>query len=412
MGIEKELARQSRKLRGASRTRAIHEAELAYASDGAGQENGSSGSPDIFTDTPAVSSLSPSQASDSGQPASPDKTSLFSTTLRTLVQTHQDVMSLAATLGVAENTIYRWIKGDSDPRPVHLHNIIQVFPEHFQQLSTAIQQTFPGALETAISNIQEIPKDLYRTVIELLSTTSETEVRWKIMQTIFDAAIAQLDSERQGVSVMFAQPMPEREDGIHSLYEVMTSGTPPWLPTAESHVYLGSTSLAGMAAMSQHMQSWNILDNDERAQVDVDIYEQSACAHPVTRGSKIAGVLVISSTQPTFFDDAFARQSVVDYAQLLALAFHDEEFKPFTSLNLMPFPSVRWQRAEINRSYINRIITSARQRKMNRHQAELLVQQQMEIEFEQYMQTGDFQTDTDEMKQDGGEMDGFYSSGK
>ncbi|HLI08070.1 MAG TPA: hypothetical protein VKV40_15995 [Ktedonobacteraceae bacterium] len=401
MGIEKELARQSRKLRGASRTKTIHEAELPYGSDGSEQENSTSGSPDIFTDTPAVFSLSPSQASDYDQPASPDKASLslFSATLRALLPTHQDVIALAARLGVAENTIYRWIKGDSDPRPTHLHNLVQVFPEHFQQLSTAIQQTFPGALETAISNIQEIQKDLYRKVIELLSITGETEVRWKIMQTIFEAAITQLDSERHGLSVTFARLMPERENSIHSLYEVMTSGTPPWLPTAESHVYLGSTSLAGMAAMSRHTQSWNILDDDERAQVDVDIYEQSACAHPVTRGSKIAGVLVISSTQPTFFDDALARQSVVEYAQLLGLAFRDDEFKSFTSLNLMPFPTVRWQRAEINRSYINRIITCARQRKLTRHQAELLVQQQMEIEFEQYMQTGGPPPVTDELEQ-------------
>lgn len=394
MSIEKELARQSRRQRGASKTKAIHEAEPPYEPDIAETEleNGSAH---------MVSSLPSMQDADDGegQAVSPEKASLslFSTTLRTLLTNHQEVAILATTLGVAENTVYRWLKGDTDPRPVHLNRIMQIFPEHFQQLSTAIQQTFPDALETSISNIQEIQKDLYRRVVEMRSNIVETEARWKIMQTIFDAAIVQLDSERLGLAVMFAQPMPEHENGIHSLYEVMTSGTSPWLPTAESHVYLGSTTLAGMAAMSGHTQSWSILDNDERAQVDVDIYEQSACAHPVTRGSQIVGVLVISSTRPTFFDDPIARQSVVEYAQLIGLAFRDDAFKPFTLLNLLPFPTVRWQRAEINRSYINRIIASARQRKMSRSEAELLVRQEMELEFEQHVQNEGLQGDTDEM---------------
>ncbi len=306
--------------------------------------------------------------------------------MRTLLKNHHEIATFAATLGVAENTVYRWLKGDTDPRPVHLQRIMQLFPEHFQQLSTAIQQSFPDAFELPASTFQEVQIELYRQAVELLSNTVESEIRWKIMQTIFDAAIAQLDSERLGLAVMFAQLMPERENGVHSLYEVMTCGTPPWLPTSENHVYLGSTTLAGMAAMSGRTQSWDARDENERAQVDVDIYERSACAHPVTRGGKIAGVLVISSTQPAFFDDPIARQSVIEYAQLLGLAFRDNDFKPYTILNLLPFPTVRWQRAEINNSYINRIVACARQRKMSRPEAEAIVRQEMELEFEQRMQ--------------------------
>jgi hypothetical protein len=405
MGIKQELARQSRRQRGASRTKTLQESGPPSVPDVSeiAHEIDTSASPTIsnVSNGHPVSSHSALQSSGNGQPISADKASLslFSTTLRALLKNHEAVVHLAATLGVAENTIYRWLKGESDPRPVHLHHLIQVFPEHSQQLYGAIQQTFPGALETSISTIQEVQKDLYRSVVELASTTIEADMRrWKIMQTIFDAALAQLDSERRGLAVMFAQLMPEREDGIHSLYEVMTCGTPPWLPTAESHIYLGSTSLAGMAAMSQRMQTWNILDDDERAQVDVDIYEQSACAHPVTRGGQITGVLVVSSRQPAFFDDPTVRQSIVEYAQLLGLAFRDDEFKAFTLLNLRPFPTVRWQRAEINSSYINRIISCARQRKMTRNEAELRVRQEMEIEFERHMQAENSVPDTDEVE--------------
>jgi transcriptional regulator with XRE-family HTH domain len=394
MGIEKDLSRPLRRQRGASKAKAIRESEPLYEPDGAKSEVEDEGTdlPSLSDGSEAhtVSSLPPVQKTENGdgQPVSSGKASLslFSTTLRTLLKNHHEIATFAATLGVAENTVYRWLKGDTDPRPVHLQRIMQLFPEHFQQLSTAIQQSFPNAFELPASTFQEVQIELYRQAVELLSNTVESEIRWKIMQTIFDAAIAQLDSERLGLAVMFAQLMPERENGVHSLYEVMTCGTPPWLPTSENHVYLGSTTLAGMAAMSGRTQSWDARDENERAQVDVDIYERSACAHPVTRGGKIAGVLVISSTQPAFFDDPIARQSVIEYAQLLGLAFRDDDFKPYTILNLLPFPTVRWQRAEINNSYINRIVACARQRKMSRPEAEAIVRQEMELEFEQRMQ--------------------------
>ena len=406
MGIEKDLARPPRRQRGASKAKAIRESEPLYEPDGAksgvDDERADPSSLSDGSEAQMLSSLPPTQDTGNGdeQLASSERVSLslFSTTLRTLLKNHHEIATFAATLGVAENTVYRWLKGDTDPRPVHLQRIMQLFPEHFQQLSTAIQQSFPDAFEPPASTIQEIPIDLYRQAVGLLSNTVDSEVSWKIMQTIFDAAIAQLDSERLGLAVMFAQLMPERANGVHSLYEVMTCGTPPWLPTSESHVYLGSTTLAGMAAMSGRTQSWDTRDDGERAQVDVDIYEQSACAHPVTRGGKIAGVLVISSTQPAFFDNPIVRQSVVEYAQLIGLAFRDDDFKPYTILNLLPFPTVRWQRAEINNSYINRIIACARQRKMSRPEAEMLVRQEMELEFEQHVQSEKLQFIADDIE--------------
>jgi hypothetical protein len=135
--------------------------------------------------------------------------------------------------------------------------------------------------------------------------------------------------------------------------------------------------------MSQHLQTWDALEVSDRIQVEVDRYEQSACAHPVTRGNRLVGVLVVSSTVPGFFHNQIARQSVIEYAQLLSLAFPDDEFKPFTLLNLRPLPSISWQRAEISHSYVNRTISCARQHQLTRNEAELLVRVELELEFEQ-----------------------------
>src|SRR5205807_3026246 len=196
---------------------------------------------------------------------------------------------------------------------------------------------------------------------ELFTTTAETDVRsWQITQTIFEYALLHLDSQCQGLAVTYAKVMPALPDGIHSLCEAMMRGNYPWPFALENHMYLGSTTLAGTTAMLQRMQTWDNLEESERLQVEVDEFERSACAYPVVRGRRISGVLIISSTQPDFFADPQAREAVVEYAQLLSLAFPEEDFYPFSTLHLRPMPDLKWQRAELSRSYINRIITCAR----------------------------------------------------
>ena len=368
MNIEKELVRQSKRRGGTPRHKMVHDPPVSLVLDG-----------ELESSPEAIS-----QSNE--EPVISDKTELspFSKTLRMLFKNHEAVTHLAATVEVAENTVYRWLKGETDPRPIYLHRLLQAYPEHHQQLFPAIQQTFPGVLDIPSAEIQEVQKDLYRHVTNLFTTTIEANVRrWHIIQAIFDYALLQLDAEHQGISITFAQLMPERADGIHSLYEATTYGTAPWPSISESHVYLGSTSLAGIAAMSQHVQTWDAFEASDRTQVEVDRYEQSACAHPVTRGDRLVGVLVVSSTLPGFFHNQIARQSVVEYAQLLSLAFPDDEFKPFTLLNLRPLPSISWQRAEISHSYVNRTINCARQRKLTRNEAELQVRIELELEFEQ-----------------------------
>jgi hypothetical protein len=220
--------------------------------------------------------------------------------------------------------------------------------------------------------------------MELVATVAEPEARrWHITQTIFEYALLHLDSDRRGLAITYAELMPPRADGIHSLCEVSMRGNYPWPFALEHHTYLGSTTLAGTAAMLARLQTWENLSHEERLQVEVDEFERSACAYPVTFAGRISGVLVTSSTQSGFFGNPVASQAVVEYAQLLALAFHEEEFYPFALLNLRPMPELKWQRAEISRSYVNRIMAYARKHGVSRQEAELHVRSDMELEFEE-----------------------------
>src|SRR5579863_2990101 len=191
----------------------------------------------------------------------------------------------------------------------------QIEQEPEPDLLSDRQEPFPNLLDGLLPTVPDVKKDIYYRVLELAATTTDKEtLRWQIIQEIFEYALVQMDAERRGIAMTYAALMPARADGIHSLYEVMMRGTEPWPFSIEGHAYLGSTTLAGTAAIKQRILTWNTLDEAMRAQFDVDEYEKSACACPVTRTGGIAGVLIISSTQPYFFVNSAACQAVIEYA--------------------------------------------------------------------------------------------------
>ena len=314
-----------------------------------------------------------------------EQLSPFSNYLRHILRRDRaEIARLANVLDVSENTIYRWMNGNSEPRAVHLRHLLEALPDHYSNLTYAIGQTFPGIMDTLTTSLREVQKDIYRRVLELLSTTPDNEQRrWQITKAIFEYILLHLDAERQGLAVTYAKLMPTRADGVHSLIETDMRGNSPWPFTLENPAYLGSTTLAGTAAMLERLQTWDNLSETERLQVKVDEFERSACACPVTRGNRIAGVLIVSSTQTGFFADPVAYQAVLEYAQLLSLAFRGRDFYPFSLLNLVPMPDLKWQRTEVGRSYVNRIMTCARRLDISRQEAEQHVRAEMEAEFEE-----------------------------
>ena len=314
-----------------------------------------------------------------------EKLSPFSSLLRHILRHDRaEIARVAKDLEVAEITVYRWMNGSSEPRVMHLKRLPEVLAEHRGNLTYAINQTFPGVLDPPSLGIREVRKEIYRRVLDLVTTTPEEDARcWQVTQAIFEYALLHLDSDRRGMAITYANLMHSHRDGIHSLREATMRGNYPWPFSLESRAYLGSTTLAGTAVMLQRLQTWDNLGDEERLQVDIDEFERSAAACPVMYAGRISGVLIISSTQVGFFVDSMACQAVSEYAQLLALAFHDEDFYPCSLLNLRPMPEVKWQRAEIGRSYVNRIITYARKHMIARQDAEQHVLAEMEREFEE-----------------------------
>jgi hypothetical protein len=321
----------------------------------------------------------------------------FSSFLQTIMLHNRvEIARVAKEVSVAENTVYRWINGISVPRQLYLKKLPDALPDYRTQLITVINETFGNIISPPPQQAREVSKDIYRQVLEAVTTYShDAEARfWQISEIIFNDALAQLDAERNGLAITYAELMSPHKGVVHSLREVRMRGHAPWPDSIDSKTFLGSMSLVGSAALLMRALDWSDADNS-RAPVEIDQYERSAYAVPVLHGNLLAGVLVVSSGQSNFFKNTTACQLVAEYALLMGVALSDREFYSADQLDLRPMPPLSWQRQEIAHTYLDRIIAYAHKHTASRRDAEFWVQSQMELEFEEVankilMQQGQF----------------------
>jgi transcriptional regulator with XRE-family HTH domain len=299
-----------------------------------------------------------------------------------LRQDRAEIERVARELDVAENTVYRWMNGISVPRPVYLKKLPELFPEHRIHLLNLIKDSFGDISSDITSNLYEVQKELYVKVLELAANSQDEETRmWQVSQAIFDYALLHVDTEHLGMVVAYARLMQQHADGVHSLYEVSRRSNDPLLTPIDATAFLGSTSLAGAAAVMQRLQVWHDTDSG-RSLFEKDDFVRSSCAAPVLRNSLLSGVLIFSSPHPDFFKNPLVCQAVTEFALLMAVAVSDREFQPSSLLNLRPMPDLTWQRRQIADMYLNRVILYAGKHTIARRAAELQVQHEIELEFE------------------------------
>jgi transcriptional regulator with XRE-family HTH domain len=298
-----------------------------------------------------------------------------------------EILRVAKEIGVSDNTVYRWLNAASTPRYNHLQRLLEVL----NQPSPASPASFLQSMHQNSSRGMvgpaghwDVPQDLYRRVIEQAATTTDdASRRWHIIETIFEQALLFLDPDRHGMALTYARLMPPRADSrIHSLYETEMRGQAPWPFALDFKTYLGSTTLAGLAAMSQRVHTWSANDKEARIPVGLDEDERSSCAAPVIRGGRLAGVLTVSSADPDFVSNPVVLRVVGDYANLLAIGLMDSDTYPIEIVKLVPMPDLPWQRVRISSSYLNRVIECARKQCLSFPEAEQKVLRDMEEEFE------------------------------
>ena len=321
------------------------------------------------------------------------ETHTWRTLLGTILQDVQERQRIATELGINSMTLIRWASNETKPRVQNLQQLLRALPVKYRhtmiELLTAEFPAFALPLKGPMDedSSQEIPSAFYTGVLRAHATTYKQQRFWSISNLILQQALGQLDSSQLGMEITVAQCMPPDMAGkVCSMRERTGRGTKPWNTNLEHRaMFLGIESLAGYALTSLRLLV--IQDRSER-QIPVSgswvEYEESAVACPIMYEGRVAGCLLVSSTQPRYFLP-FRQQLIQNYADLMVLAFDPAEFHASQDIELRPMPPPQVQVAHFSRlrqrisdvmleSYKNR-------QPINVLEAEQIVWQQLEEEF-------------------------------
>lgn len=247
-------------------------------------------------------------------------------------------------LGVRDITVRRWIRGESEPRPQNIRRLLGALPDHREKLVELFSDAFEDFSELSLNEFphQEIPAEFYTQIFQMRGNISQTQRYWSIANAVLNQALSQLDPENNGVAItvvkcmVSARHMPK----IFSLRESLGLATSPWPGNLEQQaLFLGVESLAGYVVATCHpFEVQNYKEDPEALPGHQFEQEQSAAAYPILYAGRVAGCLLVSSTEARFFLPPARLSLVADYAHLISLAFAPEDFidPSLIELRLMP----------------------------------------------------------------------------
>jgi transcriptional regulator with XRE-family HTH domain len=326
-----------------------------------------------------------------------DSTSARNTTLTTqawrgvlqrIIAVTAERTRLAAAMSVTPMTLSRWANDNSTPAKTQLIRLLQmVQPENRAELTEALEQDYPDIHRLLHEEIAEqIPTSFFSQVLSTRATVIHSLLFWQISEMVLKQALAQLDTNRLGMSITLVQCMPPNQSGkIRSLRERVGKGTSPWAADLEHLlVFLGVESLAGYVVQSRRPASIDDLNKDHLLPAYQTEYEVSAAAHPIMQEGRIAGCLLASSTEAGYFTTR--RMSLLGtFSDLISLAFNKDEFyaPELVELHLMPLapkqrPFLASFRQHVTQTIIKATLNSQH---IDNFEAERRVWQELEEQF-------------------------------
>jgi transcriptional regulator with XRE-family HTH domain len=310
--------------------------------------------------------------------------------LNSIIDNSAERERIANEIGVRPITLARWASGESMPRPQNLGHLLNSLPKRYrEQFQELLEEDFPHLFLSGEDNsTDEIAFTFISQVLDTRANTPDMLRFWTMTRLILQHALQQLDSNTLGMSITLVRCMPPTRDGkIRSLRESVGLGTPPWSGDLEQRaLFLGAESLAG------HVVTLCRPETIDDMRINVSFlpayqteYEVSATAHPIMYANRIAGCLLLSSTQPRYFLSLSRFSLIRGYTNLLALAFNAEEFYAPELVELYMMPPL-----EVQQTYFahfrQRVLallkeSSTTQYPLTSVQAEQVVWQQLEEQF-------------------------------
>lgn len=268
--------------------------------------------------------------------------------LSTVISDRNEKFRLAQELNVTPLTLTRWIQGASTPQTQQLQSLLHALPRYQKTLHPLIAKEFEQmelAVPELTDQVIDIPSVFYAHVLSGSTALSQPIRFWSLANMVVQQALGQLDPLRLGLVIKVVCCMPPSRNGkIHSLREALGLGTAVLGSCLEhASVLLGAGSLASYAMASHQavvidrLADYDLFPAQERA-----LDEMSAAAHPIERGTRVAGCLSMASTQEGYFTPA--RLSLLHrYADLLAPIFDSQDFYDAQAFDLQPMPPAQDQ---------------------------------------------------------------------
>jgi transcriptional regulator with XRE-family HTH domain len=311
--------------------------------------------------------------------------------LERLTERPAERQRVADVLGVTPYTVTRWVEGRSEPRMQNLKRLPEVFPGYTQLFSELIQaELVPNApLPSPLPGAHpqhEVPAEYLVHVLAAYATSSGPFRSWSMRTLTLQQAIEQLDPDQVGMEITLVQCVPPTPGQcVRSLCERMGIGTAPWDNGVRRRLlFLGAESLSGWTVgrgepgVVQDMEQ-----NQGPLPFRAGLHEKSAVAWPLQRAGKLAGCLLISSTQVNYFTPAHLSYIEI-YANALALSFGDEEFYELHRIALHEMPVLSRQQEYTSIAQLRDRVAGLRREQaysLSEAQAEVLGLQQMEVEL-------------------------------
>ncbi|HEX6484272.1 MAG TPA: GAF domain-containing protein [Ktedonobacteraceae bacterium] len=328
-------------------------------------------------------STRPTNSAHANEPAL--TTQAWRSVLQRIIAVSSERHRLATAMSVTPMTLSRWANDNSTPAKTQLIRLLQMVPsEHRAELIEALAQDYTDIHHWLHDEIPEqIPTGFFSQILNIRATVKDSLRFWQISEMVLKQALAQLDTNRLGVSITLVQCMPPYQKGkIRSLRERVGKGTSPW-PADLEHlsVFLGIESLAGYVVQSHRPSNIDDLNKDHLLPAYQTEFEISAAAHPILLEGRIAGCLLASSTQIGYFTPQHLAL-LGTFSDIISLAFNKEEFYPTELVELHIMPRAPKQRPYLGsfRQMVTQTIIKAayNHQHIDNFEAERMVWQEME----------------------------------
>lgn len=250
---------------------------------------------------------------------------------------------LAEAARVRTVTLQRWATGFSKPRDDNMRMLLKVLPaDDYAPFLRLVSIDFPN-LQVEDAELEQVrhdlPSEFYARVFSALAQTPLPMARQTVQDLLFRQALEQLDPERRGISISLVCCVPPRYGGkVRSLREIGGMGTPPWPPDlAQKTMFLGAESLVGYIISKSRSGCINSRDEQTFLPANWTENERSVAAFCISRYTRVAGVLLVSSAREYFFTSS--RLALLErYAHLASLIFEPGEFYNLSDLDLRMMP--------------------------------------------------------------------------